>query len=482
MILNEKGNKMKNIFKFCSFLVFYYLLNLQTLYCQTFQSNVLIDILGNNYDLNILSPYSINYVIDTHITWINELDSVYTVYLKQISPEMGNNIVISSGNSVKSNPQVISSISPPGVKIVWQNFINNYWQILSRNYTDGSLGEIITIKDSLPNDLQISASTHRITWIKNGDLYVSLFPEPNQEFIIDSSGCSSPDILKNDNYLWTEILYVKEDEGNYEIYLAQYEYMPIPVWYKILISSSGNNANPRFGLMGNISYQTYENEVWKIRYSKYWNEFFITTNNESCNYLNPFVFTYDVPTISRNEDTPFFLAFDSDSLENNNEVFIKTFYFEDETDDSLINISNMEGDDYEPSAAYIRINDTVYAAVFWLHTENEKTDIWMAKTLFNPIYTDIKDETELNSFYLLQNYPNPFNPSTTIEYFLPEAEFITLKIYDIIGNEITTLINEFHQSGKYKVDFNANSYSSGIYIVQMNAGRFIRTLKITFIK
>jgi hypothetical protein len=94
---------------------------------------------------------------------------------------------------------------------------------------------------------------------------------------------------------------------------------------------------------------------------------------------------------------------------------------------------------------------------------------------------EISSNIPLN-FEVTQNYPNPFNPSTLIEYSLPEESFVELKVYDVLGNEVATLVNEYHRAGKFKVDFNASGFSSGIYIARMNAGKFSKSLKMTLMK
>jgi len=72
-------------------------------------------------------------------------------------------------------------------------------------------------------------------------------------------------------------------------------------------------------------------------------------------------------------------------------------------------------------------------------------------------------------FSLEQNYPNPFNPTTTIKYQIPELSFVTLKVYDVLGSEIITLVNEEITVGSYEVDFNATSLPSGIYFYRLQA-------------
>ncbi|MGE5437220.1 MAG: T9SS type A sorting domain-containing protein [Syntrophothermus sp.] len=85
-------------------------------------------------------------------------------------------------------------------------------------------------------------------------------------------------------------------------------------------------------------------------------------------------------------------------------------------------------------------------------------------------------------FSLEQNYPNPFNPSTSIVYHVQTASMVTLKIFDILGNEVAQLVNEFQNPGSYSVNFNASELSSGIYLYQINAGSFTSTKKMMLMK
>jgi len=86
------------------------------------------------------------------------------------------------------------------------------------------------------------------------------------------------------------------------------------------------------------------------------------------------------------------------------------------------------------------------------------------------------------NFDIKQNYPNPFNPSTKIEYSLPEASFVQLKVYDILGNEVATLVNEEQSAGTYRADFTASNLASGLYIAELIAGNFKKTIKMSLMK
>jgi len=95
----------------------------------------------------------------------------------------------------------------------------------------------------------------------------------------------------------------------------------------------------------------------------------------------------------------------------------------------------------------------------------------------------INDRTAIvRNFSLSQNYPNPFNPSTVIQYQIPQPGKVTLKIYDMLGREIRTLVNEFQQNGIHTVTFDALHFSSGVYFYRIQSGSFIETKKMLLLK
>jgi photosystem II stability/assembly factor-like uncharacterized protein len=131
-----------------------------------------------------------------------------------------------------------------------------------------------------------------------------------------------------------------------------------------------------------------------------------------------------------------------------------------------------------PSNAFITWNDIdvqgyLYAAV---------GQFGLYKT--NSIVTSVEKTISFDnySFSLKQNYPNPFNPVTSIQYSLSSMQFVTLKIYDVLGNEIATLVNEEKSAGEYEVEFNGNGLTSGIYFYQLKAGESIQTRKMILLK
>jgi hypothetical protein len=113
-------------------------------------------------------------------------------------------------------------------------------------------------------------------------------------------------------------------------------------------------------------------------------------------------------------------------------------------------------------------------------------DFWIIKTdsLGNTTYpTKVDDDFKpVLDFRLLQNFPNPFNPKTKIYYQIPELIFVTLKVYDVLGNEITTLVNDEKPTGEYEVEFDGVGLPSGIYFYRMKAGDYIETRKMVLLK
>lgn len=97
--------------------------------------------------------------------------------------------------------------------------------------------------------------------------------------------------------------------------------------------------------------------------------------------------------------------------------------------------------------------------------------------------TDIEDENIIPTvFKLEQNYPNPFNPSTKIKFAVPEKSNVLIKVYDILGSEVATLINREMEAGWYENDFNAAGLSSGIYLFRMEAGSYVNTKKMILLR
>ncbi|MBK9097565.1 MAG: T9SS type A sorting domain-containing protein [bacterium] len=136
----------------------------------------------------------------------------------------------------------------------------------------------------------------------------------------------------------------------------------------------------------------------------------------------------------------------------------------------------------------------IFSSVGITNTPDERVTVWSSLIgssnfyLIGSFWPNLpssvgnETETELNSFQLFQNYPNPFNPTTKISWQSPVGGFQSIKVYDVLGNEVARLINEYKPAGSYEVEFNASALSSGIYFYKLQAGSFTETKKMIVIK
>lgn len=118
-------------------------------------------------------------------------------------------------------------------------------------------------------------------------------------------------------------------------------------------------------------------------------------------------------------------------------------------------------------------------------SNSELTDYNFDNFVFSESVTGAKiTESGLKdiTYKLNQNYPNPFNPSTTIDYSIPKAGNVQIKVYDILGNEVATLVDRYESPGSHSVSFNASNFASGIYIYIMRSGGFHSSGKMILLK
>jgi hypothetical protein len=175
---------------------------------------------------------------------------------------------------------------------------------------------------------------------------------------------------------------------------------------------------------------------------------------------------------------------------------------------SIVDERNLNGDYTVPLRSAELINNKVYEHTYYipdvihsgLPSSQQTLEILLGVFSDPPItnfpqfaepprsYRDIVLSTEENdleipySFYLSQNFPNPFNPITKIRYQLPVAGEVTLKLYDLLGNEIATLINEEKPAGIYTIHWNAAGLPSGVYFYQLKTDGFVEMKKMSLIK
>ena len=119
----------------------------------------------------------------------------------------------------------------------------------------------------------------------------------------------------------------------------------------------------------------------------------------------------------------------------------------------------------------------------WWGYDEANHPFYVATTLFG-IETSVEQTSDQTpaEFKLTQNYPNPFNPSTIIKFAIPQSEFVTMKVYDVLGREVSTIVNQSLTAGSYEVNFDASNLAAGMYIYQIKAGNFVSAKKMMLLK
>jgi hypothetical protein len=124
--------------------------------------------------------------------------------------------------------------------------------------------------------------------------------------------------------------------------------------------------------------------------------------------------------------------------------------------------------------------DTIYAVVI---SGTDTVSIFRNAIIIYANPVSVKENPiSPDDFYLFQNSLNPFNPSTIIKYQIPQTSFVSLKVYDVLGNEVATVVNEEKSSGKYEIEFSDPYLTSGIYFYKIIVGDFVETKKMTLIR
>jgi len=142
-------------------------------------------------------------------------------------------------------------------------------------------------------------------------------------------------------------------------------------------------------------------------------------------------------------------------------------------------ISSIRAASDESKVVYLGIGFEQIGDAATRDTLLERTIAWLKEGLVVGVN---EDEVVVQTFNLEQNYPNPFNPGTIINYQIPESEFVSLKVYDIMGQVVAELINEKQNAGTYNVEFDASSLSSGLYVYTLTAGKFTISKKMLLMK
>jgi len=150
----------------------------------------------------------------------------------------------------------------------------------------------------------------------------------------------------------------------------------------------------------------------------------------------------------------------------------------------LFAYKNIKNDNITAQEMLSQINSLGLTDPFWL-SKIQIADYLLednSKSMVKKSVTSLDENILPKEYALSQNYPNPFNPTTVIQYDIPKDGFVTLKIYDILGREVKTLVNENKLQGRYYISFDASKLASGVYIYRLQAGNYIATKKLLLLK
>ncbi|MCC6550163.1 MAG: T9SS type A sorting domain-containing protein [Ignavibacteriaceae bacterium] len=131
-------------------------------------------------------------------------------------------------------------------------------------------------------------------------------------------------------------------------------------------------------------------------------------------------------------------------------------------------------------------NENIYRA-FAHDLKIEENSLFIATNSYGlyelQIPTNVNEEiNHATTFQLFQNHPNPFNPTTKIKFYIPKSAIVKIRVYDILGNEVNTILDEYKHIGNYEIEFIANDLSSGVYFYRMISGNYSETKKMILLR
>jgi len=201
--------------------------------------------------------------------------------------------------------------------------------------------------------------------------------------------------------------------------------------------------------------------------------------------------TYNITDYTIKENDEFLVTLDARDIYASDYLQIELFYVDDNNERVT-----MESIDDEMTADMFEHELTANTSTYpnsvghkigvWIDNTSTSDQSWLAidnVRLFNLNVTDVAEtETKPNQFALEQNYPNPFNPSTKINYSVPNSGFVTLKVYNILGQEVTTLFSGQLHAGNYDATFDGSQFAGGVYIYRLEAGKTSISKKLVLLK
>lgn len=401
----------------------------------------------------------------------------------------------------------------PNVKInvIWQTNENGNWDIAIRTMTDSNWSSKRYIANSLSDETNARFVSHHnyyfsphsaieVLYEKDNSIYLYRESESNMTneivFSGDSinkfsqpTGISYEDWFGSPAALYVAAVYKPNDTSSVIVY--RYKAQGDSSWSPIYSAyDSGYCENPSFY---NVYWQycplsfekLIENKrhvyvIQDLQYLGQNNQAVKLTDNPTVGTSDLKMFMYGIVGKKENLEDYYFSGPHSFKLISNDSTYIICFYYSYTTpvmfyskiSQSKIGLGNL-GLFYGYAVSY-RI---------WEDSANGRVNLFGFKVY--DALGSADDKVEVNNFELYQNYPNPFNPKTIIKYKLLDRDFVSLKVFDMLGNEISTLVNEEKEAGEHRVEFDASingGLASGIYVYRLTVGKNYLTRKMILLK
>ena len=377
----------------------------------------------------------------------------------------------------------------------WQEKADSVWNIYYSTITDDS----VTWSNPLPLTSGTSSntnvrvwpfhdSTFIVSWKNNNFVLYSLL-SPSSITPSETLAVSNFDSLEYDlvfTYSTGAIIWTERDTAGQIIFAQRYinTYPSFSLTEPETLTARGDISNPRFASYASPSYGP-------VLYESSFNgkhSIYLANGQDTTNFLNDpntdyrNARTYTLPFITKPLAKSDSYAFDLFVVER---IFANDSSLLFERSTTLHDTLRSTGHNRDACIGSSFIYFPQYASygvqIVWESNRSGRTHIY-SRSILMPL-GDVRDESGVTkNFELSQNFPNPFNPSTVIRFQLPTAATVSLKIFDVLGREIQTLIEQKLTTGNYSAKWDGSHFASGVYFCRLQAGDFVQTKKLLLLK
>ncbi len=408
-----------------------------------------------------------------------------SIYYRDLYSMSEPKVVLSQENVHFTNPQIMKSAKNDTLfYLFYETDQNGTKDIYFLKYLkNGMFSEPAPFRATAYEDKNIFTTSFAIVWIEEDDVYYSEYDYTDYfsaPLLIDENNCANPVLHERGYIAWEKIIGEKAD-----IYYSNYaegEWQSPALLYGI-----GDNRHLVFDQPDGMAYL-----VWQNKTASKWNIFFKGMEENlpvdsldfapASNKTEPSILFINYVTkagVINNAPPSSVLTFVLDSTYAQDEIFAGEFDFE--------NISNNEQKDRHPQLFEKRGLGQPYKVLnIWESHVNDRWQLFIAEKEYD-INTVVSKKIIPHTIQLYQNYPNPFNPETRIQYALNSRIYVTLMIYNALGQKVRTLVKGEKSPGKYEINWNGfddkgQRLASGTYFYQLVSDGIVQTKRMIYLK